>query len=453
MGRKVFISFLGTNNYVETIYEFADGSKSRPVRFVQEALISAECKNWTNDDKILIFCTQKAEEKNWVNNGQDKIESDIEKIGLEQRLKENYSIFNIVEKVNIPEGFSEKEIWSIFDIVYGKLEPHDEVYFDVTHAFRSIPLFSTILFNFSRFMIETDVISIKYGAFEKLGASFEVKKLPIEKRIAPIVDLTDIVHLQTLTRIADDFKTYGKTSGVGSIFETTNNDKQFNRLVLNLKNGTSKLEEYILLKRVEQIQKGDFVDTINSGIRNIRKTNSLKQSQEIVLEEIEKSLSSFKVNGGDNNIVAAISWALKFNMIQQAYTLAQEYLISLATKKYKDKCFYSEIDDSIKWRNYMSSIMGLNSRDVKEKNFKHELAENLELTEYFFSLPEIKEIRTKYSIIANNRNILSHGKKSDLSLEKFKKQLENNFNDAFMLLTNCSGLHNGLSLRITSKNN
>jgi hypothetical protein len=285
-------------------------------------------------------------------------------------------------------------------------------------------------------MKETNVVSIKYGAFEKLGSAFEVKKKPlIERGIAPIVDLTGIVQLQTLTRVADDFKMYGKTSGVSGIFESGNGSAQFKRFVVSLKNGTSKLEEYILLNRVEQIRKGDFVNTISSDIRNIRKAVHLTRPQEHVLAEMEKSLSAFSVDGGDRNIIAAIDWALNFNMIQQAYTLAKEYLISLATEKYMDKCFYSEAVDSKKWRNYMSAIMGVDAKIVKEKSFAQELAENLDLTEYFFSLPEIAEIRKLYSVIASNRNILSHGKKSDLTLAQFKKQLRDNFEKCMNLLS------------------
>lgn len=432
MARKVFISFLGTNNYVECCYS---NDENYPVRFIQEALIRETCKDWTANDHIYIFCTTDAEARNWFDNGQDRVSEDIEKIGLESRLN-GLKLSVPFEKIWIPEGFSEDDIWTIFDTVYENLLKDDEIYFDVTHAFRSIPLFSTVLFNYSRFMKETNVVSIKYGAFEKLGSAFEVKKKPLKERgIAPIVDLTGIVQLQTLTRVADDFKMYGKTSGVSGIFESGNGSAQFKRFVVSLKNGTSKLEEYILLNRVEQIRKGDFVNTISSDIRNIRKAVHLTRPQEHVMAEMEKSLSAFSVDGGDRNIIAAIDWALNFNMIQQAYTLAQEYLISLATEKYMDKCFYSEAVDSKKWRNYMSAIMGVDAKIVKEKSFAQELAENIDLTEYFFSLPEIAEIRKLYSVIASNRNILSHGKKSDLTLAQFKRQLQDNFEKCMNLLS------------------
>ena len=191
MARKVFISFLGTNNYVECCYS---NDEHYPVRFIQETLIRETCKDWTTNDHIYIFCTTDAETRNWVDNGQDGTTDDIEKIGLESRLN-GLKLSVPFEKIWIPEGFLEDDIWAIFDTVYKNLQKDDEIYFDVTHAFRSIPLFSTVLFNYSRFMIGTTVVSIKYGAFEKLGSAFEVKKKPLKERgVAPIVDLTNVIR-------------------------------------------------------------------------------------------------------------------------------------------------------------------------------------------------------------------------------------------------------------------
>lgn len=419
MARKVFISFLGTNNYVECCYDI---DTTNPVRFVQEALIRNICKDWTENDLIYIFCTEDAEKSNWVDGGQKKIFEEIEKIGLQTRLNSLNLKCNIKEE-RIDEGFSEDGIWTIFETVYSKLNECDEIYFDVTHAFRSIPMFSTVLFNFSRFMKGTNVVSIKYGAFEKLGPAFEVRQKTLDNRgIAPILDLTNIVHLQTLTRIADDFKAYGKTSNVFGIFDSNLSNTKYNSLVRDLKKWTSALEEYILLNRVEQIKEGVFVQIINNAINSMQKLGQLTVPQDNLLNEIKKELSSFSVNGGDNNIIAAINWAIKFNMIQQAYTMAEEFLISLAAEKYKDKCF---CDDILKWRNYMSSIMSVDKRKIDNGQF----TENIDLAKELLSMPEILKIRRYYPTISLNRNILCHGKKCDLSLNNFKKQLQNNFQE------------------------
>ena len=191
MSRKVFVSFLGTNNYVECRYDIK-GVVSAPVRFVQEALIENLCKEWTADDRILIFCTSKektgengSKEINWFDNGQSRVSDELEKIGLQHRLQDLQTCIGLkaqIEEHDIEAGFSEEEIWSIFDTVYAKLQPNDQIFFDVTHAFRSIPLFSIVLFNYSKFMKETRLMSIMYGAFEKLGPAFKVKEQPVDER-------------------------------------------------------------------------------------------------------------------------------------------------------------------------------------------------------------------------------------------------------------------------------
>ena len=158
MSRRVFISFLGTTTYVLCKYNIG-GVYSKAVRFVQEVLIEHLCKDWTVEDRIFIFCTSKeligengAKEINWLDNGQTNIRDDSEKIGLQhslEELKNEFGLKTSIEQLDIKAGFSKTEIWSIFNTVYNKLIDYDHIYFDVTHAFRSIPIFpsccSTIL--------------------------------------------------------------------------------------------------------------------------------------------------------------------------------------------------------------------------------------------------------------------------------------------------------------------
>ena len=131
-----------------------------------------------------------------------------------------------MEGIYIDEGFSENEIWSIFNTIYNKLEDEDEIYFDVTHAFRSIPLFSTILFNFARFMKNVTVKAVYYGAFEKLGSAYVVREMEVKNRIAPIIDLTHLVKLQNFTQVASGFVEYGKIGKVGSILNSSDFSKK-----------------------------------------------------------------------------------------------------------------------------------------------------------------------------------------------------------------------------------
>ncbi|MCK5228737.1 MAG: hypothetical protein KAR13_00630 [Desulfobulbaceae bacterium] len=54
MMSKIFVSFLGTNSYMECNYCFGD-KKVANVRFVQEAMIRMFCADFGHDDRILIF--------------------------------------------------------------------------------------------------------------------------------------------------------------------------------------------------------------------------------------------------------------------------------------------------------------------------------------------------------------------------------------------------------------
>lgn len=56
-----------------------------------------------------------------------------------------------------------------------------------------------------------------------------------------------------------------------------------------------------------------------------------------MLNRINDKISSFKPEPSDENIKVAISWAFEYGMIQQAYTLGQEYIISCVAKNLMTK--------------------------------------------------------------------------------------------------------------------
>ena len=105
---KIFVSFLGTNSYMECNYCFGD-KKVENVRFVQKAMIRMFCADFNRDDRILIFLTQGAREANWIDTEKYK--------GLAGRLNELPNQIQ-VQDIDIPDGSSEEEIWRIFSKVY-----------------------------------------------------------------------------------------------------------------------------------------------------------------------------------------------------------------------------------------------------------------------------------------------------------------------------------------------
>lgn len=415
MPRKVFISFLGTNNYVQCRYDI-NGVVSAPVRFVQEALIEQVCKEWTEKDRILVFCTSKettgengSKEINWLDNGQPRVTEELEKTGLQHRLQDLQTRIGLkaqIEEHDIEAGFSEEEIWSIFDTIYAKLQTGDQIYFDVTHAFRSIPLFSIVLFNYSKFMMDTRLVSIMYGAFEKLGPAYKVKEQPVEQRVAPVIDLTNIARLQEYNQIASSLTEFGKVKQLKEAI-TSNQESASDQTIRNLGESISELDEYIATIDLKEIKNGKFIRKFRSYYKNIRKKNILVKPISNILDELYKETEDFTEENSYRNIEAAINWTIKHDMLMQAYPLAAEYIILRVSDMFTE--LKPHRLSSKQFRVFVSSILGMSEEDYMSRNWKDVLGEYPEVADEIADDFLVREIRPMYDLIRRSRNSLAHG--------------------------------------------
>lgn len=428
MARKVFISFLGTNNYVQCRYDIS-GDVSAPVRFVQEALIEHVCKKWTEEDRIFIFCTSKektgengSKEINWFDNGQLRAADDLEKIGLEHclmNLKSRIGLNAHIEEHDIDAGFSEEEIWDIFDTVYAMLQPDDQIYFDVTHAFRSIPLFSIVLFNYSKFMMDTRLMSIMYGAFEKLGQRDKAKEIPIEKRIAPVIDLTNIVRLQEYNQIASGLKDFGKVKLLKDAIEA-NRESASDMAIRNLAESISELDEYIETIDLKEIKSGKFIQKFRSNYKNIKRKRKMVKPISNILDELYKETEDFVETNSYRNIEAAINWTIKHEMLMQTYPLAEEYVILCVANMYND---LKPKELSFKqYRSLVSSVLGMSEKDFLSRNWKDMLSDYPDVSDTLADEPFIRDLRPKYDPLRKSRNSLAHGNGA-IKYSELKKEI------------------------------
>ncbi|NJP12381.1 MAG: TIGR02221 family CRISPR-associated protein, partial [Leptolyngbyaceae cyanobacterium RU_5_1] len=107
------LTVLGTSNYSVARYTWQE--QQVETRFVAEAL----CKLF-QVDRVTVLLTKEAREKNWD--------------AFQQQLGDR------VQAKDIPSGRTESEIWQIFDAVVDVVVPGEQVIFDITSAFRSIPI-------------------------------------------------------------------------------------------------------------------------------------------------------------------------------------------------------------------------------------------------------------------------------------------------------------------------
>ena len=309
MPRKIFISILGTSSYLETRYYFGENPKGdeQILRFVQEFSIQKECINWEENDKVRIFLTDESENKNWVDNGnREQYE------GLETRLKSlNYN-FNL-SSVKIPEGFSENEIWEIFQKVFDEIEEESEIYFDITHAFRSIPMLVMVLINYAKLLKNVTIKGIYYGAFEKLGPAYLVKDKPVEERFAPVLDLVPFSQLQDWTNATQTFLKSGRVNDILNL--------------LGEGEDIDKLQDFtgdIITNRGLEILDGRKVSDLKNYLKNFNP--GIVPFKEIK-NKINDKLKPFK-QGSEDNGFKAVEFCIEHGLIQQGITLLQESIVT-----------------------------------------------------------------------------------------------------------------------------
>lgn len=173
MGRRVFISVLGTGNYQECIYQSSDKTVSVLTCFAQEAaLLYADAPNWDSADQVFILLTEDARQRNW-----NKLFHCLSSLGLPCSIK----------GIPIVDGKDEKEVWSIFKTIYDLIEDGDCLYFDVTHALRYLPMLVLVMGSYTSFLKNTTVNKIVYGNWEMRDK---------ESNVAPLMDLTILNELQ-----------------------------------------------------------------------------------------------------------------------------------------------------------------------------------------------------------------------------------------------------------------
>lgn len=422
---KVYLSFLGTNDYLACTYYTGDREVNN-VRFVQEATLNFFCSHWTCEDKILIFITNAAYEKNWLDNGHKERNTDnIKKCMGLKRCIESLELPVSIQKVSIPEGKSEKEIWEIFQIVYDELKAGDEVMFDITHAFRSIPMLAIVILNYAKTMKNVSLSGIYYGAFEVLGSYHEAEKLPPEKRRAPILNLTSFDQLMEWSFAVDRFLKAGNASPISSlakksikpVLAATKGQDIAASTLRNIANG---LEEFT--KTLSTCRGRNITATTAKLKQNIDRCQSLELIRPFkpIFKQVKNQMDLFSGDSIADGIQAA-KWCLKHNLVQQGYTILQETLISYFIIK------INENPEAIN-REIVGQAIYIHTQNerLSQEKWKEPSKSNMEITKKLIAFYKTKgELVKIYRNLSKDRNDLNHAghKKNPMSADKFSLKL------------------------------
>lgn len=388
MARKVFISVLGAGYYGECKY--CRGEKdsktgkyefeSSSTRFIQQATLEylRVKEEWDANDAAYILVTQKARRVNWnkditsyeMHDGRQLPYQGLEKIIEEMALPCK------TRAVDIKDGLNEAEIWDIFDKIVseeeGIIQEGDELYFDLTHGFRYLPMLVLVLGNYTKFLRKTKKCSITYGNFEMKG----------EDGCAPIIDLLPLATLQDWTfavadylenGYADQLEKLSKESlnpilsnrSADSDEETKNNAKQVKNLIGSVKN--------VALER--QTCRG--ISVIQSDkVKQLK--NNIEQSEHNVIKaftplinKIGVSLQEFDDKENVMNTIAAAKWCFDRHQYQAATTFLEEGVVSFFCERhhinYKDE----------KARGLVTGAFTLKKKDASYRDWRFDLESHI----------------------------------------------------------------------------
>ncbi|MCB0650813.1 MAG: TIGR02221 family CRISPR-associated protein [Saprospiraceae bacterium] len=438
MPRKTLLTFLGNSHYQKCRYENQDRRFRSPVvRFVQEAVVEMHCRDWCADDRILVFLTDEAEKNNWLGAiypGEEE--------GLKNRLWQMKLKAAIEEITGVPKGFSEAEIWQIFELFFNKMEEGDEVYFDITHGFRSLPMLGMVLMNYAKALKGIKVKAITYGAFDALGSRFNIEeRIPDpEQRIVPLLDLTGFHELQEWSIAADNFVKSGNTAKMIALTEgktapmvhsAKETSPPLEALKLLSKN-LNQLSGIMATNRGNEIMAGKTFDHIAENLAAISKNPKVIPALQPILDKLQQKLKNF--NQQMPNWISAVQWCIDHDLIQQGITQLQEGLLTHFCNI--DNNGFIELDPANEThRTLMSQAILIGQKGIDLKDWYDPAAQNVEIINMVLKNETIQQLLAPYESLTWLRNDINHGGfLSEKPLESFRLELVEKFNEIKVIL-------------------
>ncbi|WP_457573891.1 TM1812 family CRISPR-associated protein [Desulfolithobacter sp.] len=421
--RKVYLSFLGTNNYIACNYQAPGLKPIDNVRFVQEATIQWFCGDWSENDRIFIFTTKESHEKNWVDGGHTG-KDDNPCDGLKKRL-DRLQLKPPVEEIQVASGKNEQEIMAIFEQMYDVLEPKDILYLDITHAFRSLPLLALAVLNYAKAMKEIRVGAIGYGAMEALGNINQVRDMDLEDRNVPVFDLLPYDQILEWSGAIDRFLASGDAQGVAALANqevkpvlarTQGKDKEA-AAVRRLANCLDDFSQTITTCRGKDIT--ETASALRKAIQDAIDQETVRPLRPL-LERLQASTAKF--NGENvNDGIAAARWCLEHNLIQQGFTILEETIFTWILTRATDLA-----PDEKTNRTLVNQAVKIISSDLPPNKWKREAKEHWKITIRLISwLTPQRKLLDHMRNLAQYRNDINHAGMvtGPMKPDKFRKRL------------------------------
>ena len=319
MGRKVFISILGTGFYDLCNYETEKPShfRSKETRFIQQATLEYLLKqedSWTEKDVAYIFLTEKAKIDNWLTSPTGK------RLNKKKSKEENYDgLLYELENMHLPfpfegvgmaDGMTDEKMWSAFNTIFEKIKDDDDLYLDVTHGFRYLPMLLLVLCNYAKYLKNVKIKSATYGNFEAT--------LPDDAH--PLMNLLPLVQLQDWTTAATNFTRFGDTKQLTDLC-LQKNSKQ-------TKKYAPKLQEFfddIRFCRGDELRGGKADELLKNMVFA---WNSTAMPINHIAEKIIENVKPVSSTDEYSNLFNMAALCYNYKQYQAAVTILEESVLS-----------------------------------------------------------------------------------------------------------------------------
>lgn len=371
MANKI-ITVLGTSAYLVVNYD-----NYKNCRYVQEAIIRKRWDEGNPIDEVIVIGTLASKKAHWekLSKKSNDIKANfVNEYSLKEKLQElsNEKYFRY-QFIEISEGFTENEVWETFQKIDNEINENDNIYLDITHGFRYMPILFIGLLNYLKVVKNIKLEKIEYGIFEKLGFANQVMELDLEDRNVEILELTYFDKLIELSYGMDSFISTGNPTRLTKELNEKINGLQKkyqgkNEHVTNIKGVIKNIDEFhidTILCRGESIH--EDIQNILEKLDYLRK----EENKEIELKVVEKLVEKLDVifsNYNDDrfsNLKELLNYYCEKKMVQQGFTLLNEMIVTFVIKKYKSDVENLNEISTEKIRMRISKIIGAINNDKK----------------------------------------------------------------------------------------
>jgi len=389
---KTFISFLGTNNYKECTYKFSENEYFQ-TNYTQVAVLK---KHLQDIDKIVIFLTEDARRNNWGGAGK-----------LKEQINNICSITPV--EVDIPNGFNNNDLLEIFNKITSSITDKSDLIIDVTHSFRSLPITLSAVLNYLKSTKECSIHKIYYGAFEVLGNPRDVDNIPVEKRLAPVLDITYLDLIQEWTRAVDNLLKFGNANLLQELsknaikpilIETKGKDEVASK-IRSIVDRLAELNKNIYSCRSKELLNFDF-DTFNQNLEFIITRNVILPQIVLPLKKLKVKINGFSNQYKIENLIRIVKWCIEYNWIQQAYTLIQESIITYCLEQIELDYFDQENRDSL------SSAISIINKNLPRDKWSGNITLIQDIVNIISSNEKLKELTRIVFELVDTRNDINH---------------------------------------------